>query len=156
MATWQFDLHLIPRSKLVELFGTVPTHLDQKSFDELLWWENQGCSIDDMELSLGSFLRPRRSRTADIKCWGDEDGDCVSVIVDDHRIAEIAVRINVQTLDPEFIENVCTLSTLYKCVLRTERSKLIEPDRDLLLQEIAHSAAAAFVLDPIQYLKRLK
>ena len=156
MATWQYDLHLIPRAKLIELFSTLPNRLDRDTFDQIEWWENEGRTIQDAELRLGTFLRPRSSWTERIKYWGKDDGDCVSVFVEGNRIAEIGVRINIQKLDSDFVENVCKFSKLYQCLLLTEQLRLIEPDRDSLLEEIANSDASAFVLDPTAYLNRQK
>lgn len=154
MATWQYDLQLIPRSVLVGVFGSVPNQLDSDTFNDTDWWSEHACP--DYEAALGSLLKESESWSAGMRNWGDDDGNFISVFLEDSQIAEIGVRFDVRALDPDFVEGVCNFSKQCDCLFFTEDLKLIEPDPSLLLDEIGHSDAFAFVSDPVGFLNRRK
>lgn len=37
MAVWQYDVYLIPRTKLEDLYDEIPDHLDTEIFEEVEW-----------------------------------------------------------------------------------------------------------------------
>ena len=154
LATWQFTVHFIPRTKLVLLFGQVPDSLDPETFDSTDWWKEQVCQ--HYESSVGSFLKERRSWSESIKAWGEEDGDRLNLLFEEGHIVEMEVRIDVRTLNMDFLENVCSFAKRCDCLLFTEELALIEPEVDLLLHEIGRSNASAFVASPIGFLDRLR
>ena len=38
MAIWQFDIYLIPRSKVREKYGKLPSSIKAEDFFEIDWW----------------------------------------------------------------------------------------------------------------------
>lgn len=153
MATWQFDLHLIPRAKLIELYGEVPADLDRDTLDRHEWWTGESVAYDE---ALNAFLNESTSWSEHFRNWGDEDGNCVCVILEDNEVAEIYARVDVRSLDRAFLENLSEFSRKRVCLFLTEDGKLIEPNVDLLLSEIAQSNALAFVSDPVGFLEKIK
>ncbi len=152
MATWQYYLHLIPRPALIGLFGSVPKYLDSDTFNDTDWWSEYSCS--DYEAALGSLLKESGSWSETIGNWGDDDGNFISVILEDGRVAEIGVRLDVRALDPNFVKGLCKFSRQCDCLFFTEDLKLMEPAPRLLLDEIVRSDAFAFVSDPVGFLKK--
>ena len=153
MATWQFDLHLIPRAKLIELYGEVPVDLNRATLDRHEWWSGEAYDYDE---ALNVFLNESTSWSEQIRNWGDEQGNCVCVILEDNEVAEIYARVDVRSIDRAFLENLSEFSRERDCLFLTENGKLIEPEVDLLLREIVKSNAFAFVSDPIGFLNSIK
>lgn len=98
MAIWQYDLHLIPRKAIEDLFSTVPPSLARKRFDEIKWWENYQ-PVFDYESEIGDFLSPRKFWSDEAKAWGEEDGTSIEVWLEQKLVTDIYVRINAASLD---------------------------------------------------------
>lgn len=155
MATWQFTVHLIPRTKLVQLFSEIPDFLDREIFDSINWWDEKDIS-QHYDSEIGSFLNESQSWSESIKIWGQEDSDHLSVLFDNGRVVEVEVRIDVRALNLVFVENVCSFARLCDCLLLTEGMALVEPEVDLLLHQIGKSNAFSFVSDPVEFLDKLR
>jgi len=154
MATWQFTVHLIPRTSLDLLFPAgIPDSLDREIFDSTEWWKEPLCQ--DYESEISSFLKEGKSWSESIRAWGEEDSDRLNLLFDNGHIAEVEVRIDVGKLDSRFLEDICTFAKLCDCLLMTEEFALIEPDVELLLDQIGKSNAWKFVSDPAGFLKKL-
>lgn len=154
MATWQYDLQLIPRAKLVELFGEVSPRLDSETYEVTDWWSGQVCAGYDEVLA--RFLKEGGSWSEEIRNWGDEQGDFISVVYEENQVTEIRVRIDVRELNHEYLRILCDFARRYESLFLTEDLKLIEPDLNLLLRQIAESDAFAFVEDPATFLNSIK
>jgi len=151
MATWQFTLHLIPRTSLALLFPAgIPDSLGPEIFVSTEWWTAP--LWQDYESQISSFLKEGKSWSESIRMWGDEDSDRLNLIFDNGHIAEVEFRIDVGKLDLRFVENICTFAKLCDCLLLTEEFALIEPDVELLRHQIGNSNAWGFVSDPAEFL----
>ena len=155
MATWQYAVHLIPRRKLIQLFSDVPKSVDRETFNSTDWW-NPEDRCPDYEAYISLFLKESQPWSKDIRAWGDEQGDYISVMSDSGHVLEVEARIDVRQLNKVFIENLCRFASTCDCLLLTEDSILVEADFNLLLHQIGQSKAYAFVSDPVGFLDKIR
>jgi hypothetical protein len=139
---------------VVHLFVEIPNSLDRETFDESDWWEDQ-LMCKDYQSIISSFLEEGVSWSKSLRLWGDLEKDCVSILMDNHRIVEVEIRIDVRRVNTSYVENICHFAKLCDCMLLTEDLNLIEPDGELLLRQIVHSKASKFVSDPVSFLHGL-
>jgi hypothetical protein len=155
MATWQFDLHLIPRSELQKVFGYVPTKLDRETFNAVNWWQTFHLPSQYREM-LSGFAQAGTSWCEEIELWGDMEGDRVEVCRDEGEIDTVYIRINAANLNSDFINGVSDFAQACDCLIFTEDKELIEPVPKLLGKAVLQSNAARFVADPHEFLRNLE
>lgn len=102
------------------------------------------------------FLKESQPWSKDIRAWGDEQGDYISVMFDSGHIVEVEARIDVRRLNKVYIENLCRFASTCDCLLLTEDSILVEAEFDLLLHQIRQSKAYSFVSDPVGFLDKIR
>ena len=155
MAIWQYTFELIPRAKLIKLFGDVPQTIDADDYEQVEWWSDGTNLTADFENRLASFAASYKSWSADVKCWGAEDCNVVQVIMDGGRVVELSVRFDLRKLDETFLHNMVGFARDNECVFLTESMRVIEPSADVLKAVLMSSDAWRFVEDPRRYLEEL-
>lgn len=155
MATWQYVVHLIPRRKLIQFFSEVPKSVNRETFNCTDWWNHED-TCWDYEADISLFLKESQSWSKDIRAWGDEQGDYMSLMFESGHVVEVEARVDVRVLSKVFIENLCRFARTCDCLLLTEDSILLEADVDLLLHEIGQSKAYSFVSDPVRFLEKVR
>lgn len=147
MAIWQFDLHLVPRSRVIGVYSSLPKEIERDVFDSTEWWENYKPPSNFEEL-ITSFLPANTSWIIDTKTWGEEDSHRVDVMYQDEEVSEIYVRIDVRKLHQSFVGNIVNLARDCDCLVLTQDKRLLEPHIDKLTFEIERSSAFQFVENP--------
>src|SRR5688572_22035222 len=102
MATWQFAIHLIPRSRLNELYGTVPSNLDQDTLDSVEWWQNKNLP-SDAESFLDSFSSRGTHWHKDTVMWGDIESDHIEISKSENGVAGVYARIDARERNDKFL-----------------------------------------------------
>src|SRR3712207_611956 len=105
MATWQFDLHLIPQKKIQDLYGIIPSQIDN-NVDEIKeswigYWPHK--NYDNF---LNSYLEEVETWSTDIRIWGEEIGNRVDIVLESSQVESIFVRIDVREIDNAFLKVV--------------------------------------------------
>jgi hypothetical protein len=155
MATWQFDLHLLPRSKIIERYSKIPAQLSDEEFTTMDWWSGVALPAD-YESILGSFLPKYISWNKNASTWGSEDSDLIEIFFENNALVEIWVRIDARKLNISILERVSHFAKLCDCILFLgESRKLIEPDPLSLNYDIKRSDAYKFVMNPRGFLDEL-
>jgi hypothetical protein len=158
MAIWQFDLHLIPRRKLLACFGEIPAHLERDRWEntDLASWDAH--LLPDGSVTLLDAVLPRMEQhwCRTVAAWGSYEGNCVEISRKDHRIEGFSVRLDLRDLDGHFPTVVCKISFLSDCYLLTEDLRLIPPQVERLLEELKQSHACRFVADPQEWLESFR
>lgn len=152
MATWQYAVELIPRRKVLELFTEIPPSMNEDVYEATEWWSSQQPS-DDYETLLRSFAAPCSAWSEDVKCWGEEDGNRIDVLLKGKCVVEVSVRFDLRNLDDVFSRNVIDFAQRNGCVLLGESMEVIEPSVNALKSKLLSSDAARFVRDPALYLE---
>jgi hypothetical protein len=156
MATWQFANHLIPRSRLHELYGTVPSNLDQDTLDSVEWWQNKKLP-SDAESFLDSFSSRSTHWHKDTVMWGDIESDHIEISKSENGVAGVYARIDARERNDKFLNALVEFAVKSDCVFWIpENERIIEPTLENLLSEISQSRAFHFVTDPVGFFKNLE
>ena len=155
MATWQFDFHLLPRSKILERYSRAPAQLSDEEFTAIDWWS--GFALPGgYDSVLESFLPKYTSWNKDASTWGDENSDLIEIFFENNVPVEIFVRIDVRKLDINLLGKVSHFAKFCHCMLFLgDSEKLIEPDPLSLNYEIERSKAYKYVTDPNDFLDEI-
>src|SRR5215510_9529961 len=128
MATWQFDLHLLPRPKIIERYSGLPAQLSDEELYMVDWWSGVALPTD-YESILGSFLPKYTSWDKGASTWGDEQSDFIKISFANNVPMEIWIRIDASKVDISLLEKVSHFAKLCDCLLLLDESrKLIVPD----------------------------
>jgi hypothetical protein len=154
VATWQFDLHLIPRERVAENAGPEPSFLGRDVFDSVQWWEFHQ-PPEDFQVGLTELLTPLPSWSPSVALWGTDEGDRIDVSSRDGRVISVFVRLDARRLQPRILRGVVRIATEWQCVLYTESNRVVEPQIDALVREVVGSPAFRFAEDPERFLQQL-
>jgi hypothetical protein len=157
MATWQFDMDLLPRKQLLALFGEVPSILKEDMLDAATTWGDQ-LLPPDCANRISKLLPEGQSWSPAIRMWGEEDGNRISLFHDEagHPNA-ISVRIDVRDPNKQFFEGIVEFANSLDAVfLVMEDFQIFEPGVEALVRLINQSSAGRFVKDPHEFLERLR
>jgi hypothetical protein len=153
MATWQFDLYIVPREKLVEVAGVTAQRISQQQFEQTEWWE--GASLPPHYVQVLTTLLPRaESWSPGVEIWGTEDGNRIDVYRSGGAVQEVRFRIDVRAIDVGVLEAVARFADNAGCALLTEEFEVVPPTLDAMLKEIRNSSAHRFLLDPGAFLEQ--
>lgn len=155
MATWQFDFHLIPRKKLLALFGEMPSSLDEETFNTVEWWKDSPLPAD-YENIIASFLPGGKSWSPNLRMWGEEDGNRMDIFNDVGYMDSIFVRVDVRTHNDQFLEGIIKFADYIDAVIVTEEDRVIEPRLNALVIQILESNAYRFVKDPQEFFESIR
>ena len=156
MATWQYDIQLIPKSSLLEVYQNIPSYLTFEDYDKKDWWDGK-LLPSDFESRIEECLPIwNRSWSPSSKAWGWEQGDRIEIHYSEKKVDEIYIRIDVRNLNETFLELVVCLAVLADCLIwAVESNRLIKPNLYELLQEIHLSSAYKFVTNPEGFLNSI-
>ena len=157
MATWQFDIALLSRKQFLKLFGELPPNLNDDMLEVAATWKDPLLPID-CEERISKFLREDNSWSPQIRMWGEEDGDRMSVLYDDvGQAEEISVRIDVRKPNHQFLEGLVAFANSIDAIfLVMEEYEIVEPKVDVLVKRMIQSNAWRFVEDPHEFLESFK
>ena len=152
MATWQFDLFVIPRNRIQQL--GCAEKLDADCYDQHEWWDSS-VSPQDVSERIDMVLKRGSSWSRDILMWGTEDGNRINLCVKENVISELLVRLDLRDISRIVVNEIVRLAADLNCIFCTSDWKLIEPVVGPLVEAIAKSDAARFVAGPAEFLEKL-
>lgn len=156
MATWQYDIDLIPRAVVDESPEIVLALMakSEEDIDSAAWWKH----LDDEQTfieALSKLLPAAESWCDSIQMWGTYEGDRIEVSRENDRIELVHARIDVGQISEDFIRGIVDIAKRFDLLIFTEETRMIEPDYHGLLRSIKSSNAARFVKDPKRFLSDL-
>lgn len=162
MATWQFDLYILPQPLARELSSD--RNPDWEQFNDTQWW--QGTPLAPIvEFCNARFARYPSWSSEQWLQWGHETSNRVDVSFDedntengtkDNTLLEISVRLDAGNFDPAFLQNITDLALLLNGVFYQPRQGLIDPSPAALTAALHASPAARFVQNPRRFLNDLE
>ena len=156
MATWQFDLLLLPKAWLVKNPDWRATRDESGLVNLEKHWSGFQPTADLDEL-LSRILPIGSSRSSSLTPWGIEDGNRIEVWRDEEGdISSIFVRIDLRGPAREFVDHLVNLAVRLDCwFLFAETLELAAPSRQRLTDAILASSAFRFVENPRVFLDEL-
>ena len=155
MASWQYDLHLVPRLMLMKTFGHIPDSLEPEVFDSIDWWADNQPPADYQEVA-SSLLNESASWNINLRVWGEGDGNRLDVFSERGDVRDVFIRVDVRNLDPAFLKQVARFADHCRCLLLTADMAVLEPTVELLRSAIKQSRAFSFVSNPHRFLEDLR
>ena len=142
MAIWQYDLYLIPRTKVENLYGEIPSHLDAEVFDEVEWWRGHQLA-DDVKESINQCSTPNKNALPGCQEWGTHEGNRISMGFDGEDISWIWVRVDVRSEYDSFVNCIIELAKDLDCLLLLNDDLiLIHPDQSNVFMNLRSSRAS--------------
>lgn len=154
MATWQFDVHLLPVQEVLRRYQAIPVVISRQDFDLGDWWTRSPVP-SEFEAEISKLLPHLRSWTEKLRQWGFDDGDRIGTWWDSGSISDVHLRFDVRNLSLLFITNVMGIARRYDCLVRTQEGHVFQPSTRRLLSAIRASDAFNFVQDPHAFLDDL-
>ncbi|MBS1809053.1 MAG: hypothetical protein JST84_12895 [Acidobacteria bacterium] len=155
MATWQYDLSLIPCSKVLEQYGSVPQNIEYEDFNRVKWWEG-GSLPSNILTTLDTFFPRITHWHKNTQGWGREDSDFIEITFTNEDLSDIFIRIDVRNINLNFLKKITELAKNCNCFLVSmEWLKIITPNVSLLLEDIKDSAANRFAKNPDEFFDEL-
>lgn len=151
MATWQFDLLLVPASAWETRRITPASALSDGTAE--MWAKHDPDSMLSSLHILGPSVPCWSSSTT---CWGAEEGTCLQLSLDGTLIDEVKMRIDMREPDVALLTTVLRLALDMNLVLITEDGDVLPPDLGEVLAAGERSSAGSFVRDPRAYLTALR
>lgn len=152
MAVWQFDVELIPAA-VVGTPDMGPASPVGDAPETSGWWANHQPEKDYVPL-IERFLPERSSWSPELRVWGSEKETCVKVWKEKATVTGMSVRLDARSLNRDLLVNVLGLAQALRCKLYlVELAKIVDPDLQLLVKEIAVSPAGQFVQNPERFIQ---
>jgi len=145
MAIWQFALDPIPASKA-----------EQFSQGDAGSGELELSSPDRAKLifRLAAILPPGRSWDENMRTWGDEWGDDISLFMSASGVEGMQIRVNIADLSVGFVDAICTLAQDFGWLFASESGEIIQPNRQAILKAVDKSPESKFVRNPAEFVAR--
>lgn len=154
MATWQYDVFLVPIVKLQERGLLTESPIPRDVFEQIDWWA--GCQPSPAYRDhLAAHLHKTAGWSPDVEIWGAEAGDRVDVVLEGSAVVEISVRIDTRQIDDAFVTTITELAEICAAAFVDARMVLVERDFDSLSKAIVNSPERRFTLAPRKYLEDL-
>ena len=109
MSIYQNTYFIIPREGNYSLFEGINLKSfleDEYMFEDDLFWENLKYNYENYKKQFSDIFEIGESWSENIKNFGDNELNCLSVIVEDRLIVSISFRINFKTDYSSFIERL--------------------------------------------------
>ena len=154
MAIWHFVVSLVPKTGIIAVHGEIPDSLDQfraqigknvfsDSHELFDYWKDT--EISDQTISMVSERLPAlRSWSDRARMFGTNKGNRIE-LWDSRIVCYYDARIN----QSDLLELFCEIAANLECVLvLKDNGKIINPNKDLLIEAYQLSIAKSFVLNP--------
>jgi hypothetical protein len=137
MAIWQYDFIVAPRDEITSSLGASATRLT-KSTPRNFWREAQ--PKGDYALTFKAWRPEINSWSPDLRMWGTEESNRIDVHHNKGKVSRIEFRVELRSLNIQFVELLARFSRESNCVLISAHSlEIIEPLRETILNHIFRS-----------------
>ena len=155
MATWQFNLHLVPRSALPGGSAPAAAELTHETLEDAGWWAGALLPADYVS-RLSDLLPPLESWHPSGLRWGAEDGHRIEIWSQEGVMESVWIRLDASDVAPApVLAGLAAFAAACDGVFISEHLDVIGPEAAKLEAALRGSRAARFVADPERYLRRL-
>jgi len=142
MALWQYDIYLIPRQRIGELYSRVPEHIGIEVYEQVDWWRGYRPQ-EDYQALVDHCLSRNKPWLPNCLEWGTEDTNRISIGLHCDDIDWIWVRIDVRSQYGRLVPCVVDLAQRLNCLmLLKEGMILMQPNEPELLMRLKSSRAS--------------
>ncbi len=134
MAIWQYNLHIIPKEEILSYFEYVETITDN-DLNEIEWWRYRKLNIKDFDIFKDKLI-PKKSWSSDIVLLGDEDSNCIIILMEFNKVAEISVRIDLRSDFRFFLQTICDFAEKHNCIFLNYELRILEANYYIMKHDI--------------------
>jgi hypothetical protein len=151
MAIWQWDVWIVPRKEVAKRFDVIPDYMELDWFESIEWWNS--VSKNDLIGFFSSILPDYYTPWAEnTQSWGSDDGDRIQFMVEDGKITDVVIRVDLRYLNINFLHSLVNFADGHDFLFfPLESKRFIEPDLSYLLKEIRKSRKITFLHDPEKF-----
>lgn len=134
MAIWQYKLFAIPEEELKSYFNNID-NISIEAFDNIEWWKYRPYK----SINFNSLKLPfQESWSKDIKQLGDISSDCIETFVQEEKIIEISIRIDLRKNYKPMVEYICEFAQDNSLCFLNDKFKLISSIPQVINQDISN------------------
>jgi hypothetical protein len=151
MAIWQWDVWIVPRDEVEKLIPVIPRHINLDWFESINWWKS--VSEKEMVSFFDNILPVWDTPWAEFsQSWGSDNGDRITLAVEDGVVADIVIRLDLRNLNMNLINSLIKFCEKNKFMFfPLESKRFIEPNMQDLLNEIRNSKKMVFIEKPEKF-----
>lgn len=154
MATWQYSIHLVSREELLQDRSKLPKSITEDERERLIGWQ-ASTNLKVVDEIISKYLEKKKSWSEAIEQWGEEESHCIQIYHEDGAFPEISIRLDLRSLNRDFLNSVIKLAEVLKASLLDDEGNVFEPNISNLKSKICSSDAFKFVKDPKAFLVEL-
>lgn len=136
MAIWQVDFSVIDKNK-------------KNDDEDICYWEREPNDVFDI-----TFLNKFDSWSKDIIQYGDLQKTCIELLVENERIVEVNVRLDLRTLTKDLLMNVIDYIIRLNANIYYQ-NKIVIPSIKNICNIIINSNAYKYCNNPLSYIDDL-
>ena len=119
-----------------------------------MWWTELQPPCD-VSVHLSAILPRMQSWSPDLLLWGSSSGDRVDVSLENSRVSDLFVRVDMSAPSPAFFDQILAFAQTCEAVFLGEGGDVVEPVPEVFARALQQSRAARFLHDPELYFRRV-
>lgn len=150
MATWQYELRLLPKESLQKYYGSIPRALPviKKPDEKIEWWKGINVDIQDIEARISKVIPiDKNIDPIDAISWkGYEERQDNDVWIDysEKELISFIVRIDYRDPNMKFLKEILQLAKDINAIFVNKSYNTFEPNIKALIQEMSICDSALF------------
>ncbi|MBN1763843.1 MAG: hypothetical protein JW860_01175 [Sedimentisphaerales bacterium] len=154
MAVWQFKIHFVPREVIINEQGKLPNLISEDEIIQMNPWQGKYLDFGILD----EILPESSSWSPEIRIWGDNYGDNISVMFEGDKVEWITIEIDIRGSYINFASNIISLAKKWDCLLfiqNENKGKCIKPELNDLINELHASLLYKYIHNPEDALRDL-
>lgn len=136
MAVWQYQMFLVPEEEINSFFKN-QSFIKRDDLNGIDWWKyNEELHLEHFSVFKHLLSTKKRSWSNDIALYGEESSNCIEIILERNKIAEISVRIDLRYSYKEFVRVLCDFAKEHHCTFLNSSLKILAPNINIVTQDI--------------------
>jgi len=126
MAVWQYHIFIVPEEEIKSFFKDAMS-ITNDDLNEIDWWKYSQLDLDKFKI-FEKLLMRKKSWSKDIILFGEEDSDCVEILMDNKKIVEVSARIDLRHNYKNILNNLCDFAQSNNCIFLNDSLNIIYPN----------------------------
>jgi hypothetical protein len=145
VAVWQVEFAMVPRRVLA-----AKPRAAQPPVMDTDWWSSERLPAGYAQ-HLAAVAVPGSSWSAELRTWGEEDGNRVDVWFESGKPARMSARVDVRRLDARFGAMLLQFARVANAVLVRRDGLVVEPNVGAFGAALRSSEAWRYATDPAAF-----
>jgi hypothetical protein len=134
MAIWQYDIHLLPRARALEIQSPIASK-EGELIDTTGWWDAYN-KKESLVRALSRVLPEARSWSPELRTWGAEGGHRIDLWGNGWELEDVMVRIDLREPPYAFCQTILNIAQQHDLMIVLEDGRVISPETTELVTAI--------------------